>query len=413
MASSIRSVQEQMDTMKSYAKRMSSQASKSFGTYEAAAKLEAENSDVDIIHLEVGRPFFDTPVHIKEAAKTALDNNIVHYGELNGSSSLREALALRYREQNLINVEADEILITNGVTQAAFAALMTFIEEGDEVIVLEPFYPQHNPKIELLGGKVVTVSLDKERNFRLDAEALKKAITDSTKMIVLINPSNPVGSMFSRDELMQLREIVLQHDLIVLADEVYEFNIYDENQHISLASLPDMKEHTITISAFTKGYAMDGWRIGYAAASSSIISQMLKVTLNETTHPCVFAQEGALAAVSGSQDCIKEMVEDDCKRRDLIVARLNRMPGVKCAQPQATIYAFPDFGAWQISSNQLVHDLLHEAQVAVESGSFYGETGDGYLRICFGSVSYERLEEAMDRIDLYLESLTLPQTAAR
>jgi len=401
-----------MHTMKSYAKRMTSQASKSFGSYEAAAKLEAENSDVDIIHLEIGRPSFDTPSHIKEAAKTALDNGIVHYGELNGSSSLREALALRYREQNQIDVSTDEILITNGVTQAAFAALMTFIEEGDEVIVLDPFYPQHNSKIELLGGKVVTVSLDTEHNFRLDAEALIKAITDSTKMIVLINPSNPVGSMYSRDELMQLREIVLQHDLMVLADEVYEFNIYDGHQHISLASLPDMKEHTITISAFTKGYAMDGWRIGYAAASSDIISQMLKVTLNETTHPCIFAQEGALAAVCGSQDCVKEMVEDDCRRRNLIVERLNKMLGIQCAQPQATIYAFADFSAWQITSDKLAHDLLNEAQVAVESGAFYGEAGEGYLRICFGSVSYERLEEAMDRIESYLASQTLPEAAA-
>ncbi|MFT5351671.1 MAG: aspartate aminotransferase [Planctomycetota bacterium] len=399
--------------MKAYAKRMASQATKTFGMYEATARLQAEDSNADIIHLEIGRPSFDTPLHIKEAAKTALDNGIVHYGELAGATPLREALALRYRERNQIDVNADEILITNGVTQAAFATFMTMVEEGDEVIVLEPFYPQHNSKIELLGAKVVTVSLDRERDFRLDAKALEKAVTSATKMIVLINPSNPIGVMYSREELMELRDIVLKHGLMVLADEVYEFNIYDNRQHISFASLPDMKAHTVTISAFTKGYAMDGWRIGYAAASKDIISQIIKITLNETTHPCVFAQEGALAAVIGSQDCVKEMVAEDCRRRDLIVERLNNMPGVRCAQPQATIYAFPDFSAWGLSSDKLANDLLHETHVAIESGTFYGEAGEGHLRICFGSESYDRLNEAMDRIESYLKSLTLPQIASK
>ncbi len=392
---------------------MLSQAGKTFGMYELAAKLQAENNAADIIHLEIGRPSFDTPLHIKEAAKTALDNGIVHYGELPGAFALRDALARRYRERNQIDVSADEILITNGVTQAAFAAFMSFIDEGDEVIVFDPFYPQHNSKIQLVGGKVVPVSLDKNRDFRLDAQMLENAVTAATKMIVLINPANPVGVMYSREELMAIRDIVLGHDLLVLADEVYEFNIYDNNRHISIASLPDMKEHTITISAFTKGYAMDGWRIGYAAAPANIISQMLKVTLNETTHPCVFAQEGALAAVTGSQECVREMVEDDCRRRDLVVDRLNRMPGVRCAQPQATIYAFADFSAWGLSSDQLAHDLLRECHVAIESGTFYGEAAEGYLRICFGSESYERLEEAMDRIENYLSSMTFPQTVQK
>jgi|APSaa5957512535_1039671.scaffolds.fasta_scaffold10215_1 aspartate aminotransferase len=398
--------------MKAPAKRMLSQASKSFGMYEAAAKLAGNDPSADIIHLEVGRPSFDTPLHIKEAAKTALDNGIVHYGELNGNSVLREALAARYRENNKIDVTADEILITNGVTQASFSAFMTQIEEGDEVIVLDPFYPQHNSKIELLGGKVITVKLDKDRGFRLDAKALESAVNSSTKMIVLVNPANPVGTMYSREELMEVREVAIKHDLLVMADEVYEFNIYDDNKHISIASLADMKERTITISAFTKGYAMDGWRVGYAAGPKSIISEMLKVTLNETTHPCVFAQEGAVAAVLGSQDCVKEMVDDDCLRRDLLVDRLNKMPGVKCATPQATIYGFADFSAWGISSDELSKNILENTHVAIESGAFYGEAGEGHLRICFGSESYERLEEAMNRIENYLNSLSLPEVAS-
>ena len=398
--------------MKAPAKRMLSQASKSFGMYDAAAKLALENPEADIIHLEVGRPSFDTPLHIKEAAKTALDNGIVHYGELNGNGELREALAARYRQKNKIDVSADEILITNGATQASFSAFMSQIDEGDEVIVFDPFYPQHNPKIKLLGGKVVTVKLDKNRDFRLDAEALEAAVSNSTKMIVLINPSNPIGSMYSHEELMEISEIAIEHDLLVLADEVYEFNLYDDASHISIASLPDMKERTITVSAFTKGYAMDGWRIGYAAAPSSLIAEMFKVTLNETTHPCVFAQEGALAAVIGPQNCIKEMVGDDCHKRDMLVERLNKMPGVKCALPPATIYAFPDFSAWGVPSDKLSIDILKQCHVAIESGTFYGEAGEGHLRICFGAQSYKRLKEAMDRIEYHLNSLTLPQAAS-
>ncbi|NKB36834.1 MAG: aminotransferase class I/II-fold pyridoxal phosphate-dependent enzyme [Gammaproteobacteria bacterium] len=397
--------------MKSPAKRMLSQAQKNFGMYETAARIAAQDPSADIIHLEVGRPSFDTPLHIKEAAKTALDKGIVHYGELNGTFALRDALAQRYRELNRIDVSADEILVTNGVTQAAFSALMTLIDEGDEVIVLDPFYPQHNSKIELLGGKVVTVKLDQARGFSLDAQALDEAVSPATKMIILVNPSNPTGVMYSQKDLLAIRDIAIKHDLYVLSDEVYEFNIYDDNKHISIASLPDMRERTITISAFTKGYAMDGWRIGYAAAPLHFISEMLKVTLNESTHPCIFAQEGAIAAVSGSQDCVKEMVADDKLRRDLIVSRLNAMPGVTCNTPQATIYAFPDFSAWGIESSKLAQDIVEHTHVAVESGCFYGNAGKGHLRICFGSEPYERLEEALDRMEAYLQSLELPLQA--
>jgi len=391
---------------------MKSQANKTFGMYNETAKLAAEDNSADIIHLEIGRPSFDTPLHIKEAAKNALDRGIVHYGELNGTSALREALAARYRENNGIDVCADEILITNGVTQAAFSAFMTLIEDGDEVIVLAPFYPQHNSKIELLGGRVITVPLDKSHGFRLDTRALEGAINDTTRMIILINPSNPIGTMYSHDDLMELRDIVIRHDLLVLADEVYEFNVYDDNQHISIASLPDMRERTITVSAFTKGYAMDGWRIGYAAAPAEFIGQMLKITMNATTHPNVFAQEGAIAAVTGPQGCVWEMVAEDRQRRDLVVQRLNAMPGVHCAVPQATIYAFPDFSAWGIPSHQLARDILHNTHVALESGSFYGSAGEGHLRICFGSESFQRLEEAMDRLARYLDSLRLPENRA-
>lgn len=197
--------------------------------------------------------------------------------------------------------------------------------------------------------------------------------------------------------------IAIRHDLIVIADEVYEHIVYDGNQHISIGSLEGMRERTITLGAFTKAYAMDGWRLGYAAAKPEFIQQMMKVTLSETTHPCVFAQEGARAAVEGPQACLKEMLAEDERKRDLVFQRLNSMPGVTCPKPQGTIYAFPDFGSPGMSSAKLAMSILENAKVAVESGSFYGLIGEGYLRICFGSESYARVAEAMDRIKAFVD----------
>src|SRR5918992_484082 len=244
--------------MKWPAQRLHTQAAKGFGMYEVAARLQGAGADV--IHLEVGRPADDTPAHIKEAAKAALDAGIVHYGDLQGTLALREALAARYRAQQGLAVTPAEILITNGVTQGAFAAFMAAIDPGDEVIVLEP-----------------------------------------------------------------LAQICIRHDLLVLSDEVYEYITFDGHRHISIATLPGMRERTITVSAFTKAYAMDGWRMGYVMATASIIADLRKVTMNDTTHPNVFAQEGARAAVVGPQQCLAQMVERDRARRDLAVSRLNAM----------------------------------------------------------------------------------------
>jgi len=383
------------------AERMATQTGKGFGMYETAAALTAEGADV--IRLEVGRPVMDTPAHIKAAAKQALDDGIVHYGDLQGSLSLRQALSEKLARYNKLEFSADEILITNGLTQAAFATFMAGLNEGDEVIVFDPFYPQHNPKVALVGGRIVTVPLDKAAGFRLDAAALNAAVTDRTRMIVLINPANPVGTVFNQEELQTIADIARRRDLIVVTDEVYDYIIYDGGTHISIAGLPGMRERTITLGAFTKAYAMDGWRIGYAAAEPRFIQEIMRVTLNETTHPCVFAQEGAREAAAGPQDCVQEMLAEDQRRRDLVCARLNALPNVRCHVPEGSIYAFPDFSDYGLPSEDLALMLLRETHVATEAGSFYGPGGEGHLRICFGAASAARLDEAMDRLHTFLE----------
>ena len=389
--------------MKWPAKRITESSTKSFGMYEKAIPMMQQG--IDVIHLEVGMPSFDTPAHIKDAAKQALDNGQVHYSDFRGLQKFREALAEKVWERNHIEVDAEEILVCSGLTHAAFAVCMAALDEGDEVIVLEPYYPQHVNKIELPGGKVVPVPLDKANGFRIDAEAIERAVTPATRMIALVNPANPTGRVFTYQELESLADVARRHDLLVMSDEVYEQITYDGNMHISIASLPGMKERTFTMFAFTKAYAMDGWRMGYIAADKKFLPAILKITMNDIAHLNTFIQEGGYAAIKGSQDCVREMVIEDRRRGDLVVRRMNAMPGVSCRMPEGTIYAFPDVSATGVPSEQIANELLEQAHVVVEEGTFYGANGEGHLRICFGAEPIERIEEAMDRLEDYFTKL--------
>lgn len=389
--------------MKWPAKRMQSQQGKGFGVYERAASLEAGGADV--IHLEVGRPSFDTPQHIKDATKKALDEGIVHYGDLAGDSELREHLAAKLKADNGIPAEPGDIVVTTGLTQAAMAVFEAGLDPGDEVVMLEPFYPQHPPKIELVGGRVVGVPLVEAENWRLDADELGAAVGPKTTMICLVNPVNPVGRVLTRTELEDVADIAIANDLVVVTDEVYEYITYDGHEHISIASLDGMQDRTLSLFAFTKAYAMDGWRMGYAVGPPQMIADVKRITMNQTTHPNVFAQKGAIAAVAGGRGVVDEMVAEDRRRRDLLCSRLNAIEGIECPVPEATIYAFPNVSGLGLSSSELVTALLERGHVAVEDGGFYGPAGDGHLRICFGSEPYERLVEAVDRIEEVVEQI--------
>lgn len=385
------------------AKRLTTGSKKSFGMYDEAAKLDAQG--VDLIHLEFGRPHSDTPGHIKEAAKAALDAGIVHYGDFRGTLSFRQSLARKLGDFNRLNYAPDEILVTNGLTHASFAAFMAAIDPGDEVILLDPYYPQHIGKIELAGGKVVIAELDKANDFAISKEAIAAKITDRTRMIVLINPANPTGRVYSREELQHVADLAIEHDLLVLSDEVYEYITYGKAEHISIAGLPGMRARTITCFAFTKAYSMDGWRIGYLAADARLMPALQRITMTDVTHVNVFIQEGARAAVDGPQEAMQTMVDADRRKRDIVVQALNQMPGVSCAEPQGTIYAFPDITGTGRSSQVLAMAILQDAHVVVESGSFYGPAGEGHLRVCFGSESEARIAEAMERLGRFFNAL--------
>jgi aspartate aminotransferase len=386
------------------AERISSSSKKNYGMYAKSIRLPDQH---ELIHMELGQPAHDTPEHIKTATIAAITAGQVHYSDLPGIAPLREALANKLREFNGIAATADDVLVTNGLTHGSFAALFAIVNPGDEVILLDPAYPQHVGKIELAGGRAVAAPLDAAQGFSIRADWIEAKVTARTKAIVLVNPSNPTGRVYRREELEALAAVAIRHELIVIADEVYEYNVYD-GKHISIASLPGMAERTISLYAFTKSYAMDGWRIGYATAAPDILGAMLKVTANDVTHVNTFVQYGALAAITGDPAVLRHMVDDERIKRDFLVDALNRMPGVVCPLSEGSIYAFPDIRGTGLDSQTLADRLLAEARVVVESGAFYGAAGEGYLRICFGSQSLPVIEEAVVRLDRFLREEVRP-----
>ena len=247
--------------------------------------------------------------------------------------------------------------------------------------------------------------LDAENGYRIDGDAIEARITDKTRMIAIVNPANPTGRVFTREELQTVADLAIKHDLLVSSDEVYEQITYDNNRHISIASLPGMWERTFSMFAFTKAFAMDGWRMGYVVCPEKFMPALMMITVSDVAHVNVFIQHGALAAITGPQECLAEMVAEDDRRRQLVCRRMNEMKGVVCPLPQGTIYAFPDVSGCGKPSRQIAEELLADAHVVTEDGAFYGPAGEGHLRICFGSEPYEVIEEAMDRMQAYFAKL--------
>lgn len=387
--------------MVSIASRITNSGAKSYGMFARSQSIK----DQDLIHLELGMPAHDTPDFIKEATVSALRAGEVHYSDFAGILPLREALAARVSTANGIEATADNIIVTNGLTHASYAAFMATIDEGDEVILLDPYYPQHIGKVRLCGGTVVLAPLDAADNFSINPALIAPKITPRTKAIVLVNPCNPTGRVFSRTELEGLADLAIRHDLFVISDEVYERVLFDKSVHVSIASLPGMAERTITTFAFTKAYAMDGWRVGYAVASRELIEAMIKISANMVTHVNTFIQHGALAAIERGDEAVRLMMDEDRVKRDIVVQSLNQMPGVRCPTPEGTIYAFPDISGTGWKSADLAEEILLKTGVVVESGSFYGAQGEGHLRVCFGAQADERLEEAMVRLSHFFNAL--------
>ena len=354
--------------------------------------LAMERAGERVLHFEIGRPDFDTPEYIKRAAEQALAEGKVHYTSNFGLMELRQAIADKLKRENNVDYTASEVLVTVGLSEAVFAVLATILEEGDEILVPDPVWLNYINVPNLLGAKAVTYGLTEETGFQMNLEEVKAKITPKTRAIVIITPNNPTGGVLSEDVLKELAEIAVSNDLMVISDEVYERLVYDGAKHISIASLPGMKERTFTMNGMSKAYAMDGWRLGYVAAPEEYILAMNKFHQHNTTCAPNFVQVAAIAALNEEGDEVKEMVKEYQRRRDYAVKAINEIPGLHCECPKGAFYIFINCKSLNLKSADLSAYLLEEAKIALVPGDVFGPGGEGYLRMSFAN-SYENVVE--------------------
>jgi len=358
----------------------------------------------DMINLGIGQPDFDTPEFIIEAAKQALDQGYTRYPPAKGFMDLREAIARKLSAQNKMQVDPDtELFVAVGAMQGVFNTILHLIDPGDEVLVVDPGYDYYS-QIRLFGGIPKPVPALEENGFKIDPDDIKKAITPKTKLIILNSPSNPTGAVFDREILEAISSIVIKNGIHVLSDESYEDIIFDRKEHVSFGSLEGTKDLTVSIYTFSKTYAMTGWRVGYVTANKTIIDEMEKLMEHMVSGVTAVAQRAALAALTGPQDCVKQMLEKYEKRRRIIHDGLNRIEGVSCLLPEATFYAFPNISKFRKSSWELSKYLLKEHRIAVVPGSIFGNQGEGYLRISFAAPS-QVLVEGISRLEQGLNAM--------
>jgi len=373
---------------------------KESGTLKAMAKAkELQSMGVNVIQLDVGEPDFPTPENIVRAAKTALDSGYTHYTPSPGIPELREAIALKLREENRLNVSRDNIVVTPGSKQAIFYAVMALVDEGDEVIIPTPAWPSYMEIVTVAGGRAREVP--SMTDFSVNTEGIKEAINERTKLIIINSPNNPTGYVMSEKEVSELADIVADHDVFVLSDEIYEKLVY-ERQHISIGSLPGMDEKTITINGFSKAYAMTGWRLGYVAAPKPIASAINKLQQHSASCPSSFAQKAALEALK-PETPVRPMVEEFRRRRDFICGALEKLHIFRFSKPLGAFYVFPDISATNMKSGKFCDLLLEKAGVSTTPGEDFGGY-DSHIRISYAN-SMENLMEAVSRIERVLESL--------
>ncbi|SHK18440.1 pyridoxal phosphate-dependent aminotransferase [Paramaledivibacter caminithermalis] len=381
------------------------------GVYEIFQKaLKLEKEGKKIIHMEIGRPDFDTPAIAKKAAIKALEDGFVHYTAMAGIDELREAVAQRAKRD--IGIEADpdsEIMITAGACEALFSIMMGLLNEGDEILIPSPYFPAYLDQTILSGVNTVPVPLKLENDFRLKVEDIKERITSKTKMLLINTPHNPTGSILEKEDLEEIAELAKEYDLWVISDECYDEFIF-ESKHISISTLPGMKERTIVVNSASKTFSMTGWRIGYVIAPAEVIKYLNKIHQNMSTCATSFAQKGAVDAYKYGRESINKMVKEFKRRRNLIVSYLDQIDGIEYVKPKGAFYVFFSIKNFGMDASEFCNYILEEAGVAIVPGDSFGEYGKGFVRIAY-ACSYEEVKEAMDRIKGAIEKLTVSTAA--
>jgi len=373
--------------------------------FEVLAKAKAlEKEGRDIVHLEIGEPDFDTPNNIKEAAVKAMKAGYTHYTPASGIPELRNAIAEYLSKSRGIHVDPEEVVVTPGAKPIIFFSILACVEPGDEVMYPNPGFPIYESMINFVGAKPVPMPLKEENDFRIDNQDTVEKITKRTKMIILNSPENPTGGVLSKDNLEAIADrIKRRDDVFVLSDEVYSQSIY-EGKHLSVASLPDIRDKTILLDGFSKTYAMTGWRLGYAAMRKDLAQKATQLMINSNSCTCAFTQMAGVEALRGPQTEPKKMVEEFRRRREAIVSGLNKIKGITCKKPRGAFYVFPNVKSFGMESKKLSDFILQKAGVAVLSGTAFGAHGEGYLRLSFAN-SVENIQKALTRISKALKTL--------
>ncbi len=372
--------------------------------FEAAARARAlEATGVDVIHLEIGEPDFDTPANVRAAAKQALDDGWTHYGPFMGLPVLREAIAADATRRKGFPVSAGQVVVSPGAKPIMFYALLALAQAGDEVIYPDPGFPIYESMTRFVGATPVPLPIRMENDFRVDLDELERLVTPRTKLLIINSPANPTGGVFTRADIERVAEIALRHDLTVLDDEIYGRIIYD-GEHVSIASLPGMAERTIVLDGFSKTYAMTGWRLGYAILPEPLLLPFSRLIINSVSCTSSHSQIAAAEALNGPQDSVDAMVVEFRARRDLIVDGLNAIPGFECRRPAGAFYVFPDIRGTGLTGAQLADRLLTESGVSVLAGTAFGGQGTHNVRISYAN-SQARIIEAMGRIRTLVEPL--------
>lgn len=382
---------------------------------------ELKAAGVDVVNLSVGEPDFDTPAHIKEAAKKAIDDNYSHYSPVPGYMSLREAIADKLRKENKTSFEPAQVVVSTGAKQALSNVILATVNPGDEVVIPVPAWVSYVEMVKLAEGKPVLVPAGMEQGFKVTPAQLEAAITDKTRMVTLCSPSNPSGAVYDREEIKGLVEVLKRHPrVIILSDEIYEHINYTSEGHVSFGEFPEIADRLVIVNGVSKAYAMTGWRIGYMAGPVEIAKAVTKLQGQTTSGTCSIAQKAAEAAYRGSQECVAEMLAAFRRRRDLIVGLAREIPGLKLEMPDGAFYIFPEVSAYLgkhvttvnpdgtetvreiATDSDLAMYLLEEGHVATVAGSAF--CMPGYLRLSYAA-SDDQLREAMARIKTALAKL--------
>jgi len=377
-----------------------------------AKARELKDQGVDVISFGAGEPDFDTPKHIQDEGIRAIKEGFTRYTAASGINELKEAICTKLKKENDLEYDLGQIVISNGAKHSLYNAFLAIINPGDEVIIPVPYWVSYPELVKLADGVPVYINLKEDNDFKIDVDELRNKITSKTKAIILNYPNNPTGSIYNKAELTEIAEIAVQNNIYVISDEIYEKLIYDGNEHVSIASLSkEIKDLTILINGVSKAYSMTGWRIGYAAGNHKVIKAMSSIQSHSTSNPNSIAQKAAVAALTGDQEPIKNMVKEFSRRRDYMVDKLNSIRGITCNKPSGAFYVMANIskffgstvdGREITNSVEFAEVLLDKGEVAVIPGSAFGT--DRFVRLSYAT-SMENIKRGLDKIEEFVKSI--------